>query len=101
MVEFGITEVRHVLKECDLAQFYLRSGYVKDDDLLKVNLLEDYGLDSLDFEEMCSTVWYEYKIKLEDNAMDKSSFREEPTVDNFINMVNAYGYYLDLDDDDI
>ena len=97
MVKIGVLEVRHILKECNLAQFYLRSGFVKDEVLLKVNLREDYGLDSLDLEEMCSTVWYEYKIKLADDAMDKSSFREEPTVANFIEMVNDYGYYCDDD----
>ncbi len=97
MVKIGVLEVRHVLKECNLAQFYLRSGFIKDEVLLKVNLRDDYDLDSLDFEEMCSTVWYEYKIKLADDAMDKSSFREEPTVANFIKMVNDYGYYCDDD----
>ena len=94
MVNIGITEVRHILNECNLAQFELRSGYVKDEVLLKVNLRDDYGLDSLDFEEMCSTVWYEYRIEIADNAMEDSSFKENPTVENFIKMVNEYGYYV-------
>lgn len=94
MVKIGVLEVRHILKECNLAQFYLRSGFVKDEVLLKVNLRDDYDLDSLDFEEMCSAVRYEYRIELDDGAMDKSSFREEPTVENFIKMVNDYGYYV-------
>ena len=94
MVNIGITEVRHILNECNLAHFELHSGFVKDEVLMKVNLRDDYGLDSLDFEEMRSAVWSEYKIEMADDAMDKSSFREEPTVENFIKMVNDYGYYV-------
>ncbi len=94
MVNIGITEVRHILNECNLAQFELHHGFVKDEVLLKVNLRDDYGLDSLDFEEMRSAVWSEYKIEMADDAMDKSSFKEEPTVENFIKMVNDYGYYV-------
>ena len=92
MVKIGVTEVRHILKECDLAQFKF-SGFVRDEVLLKVNLRDDYGLDSLDFGEMRSACLYEYGIELADNAMEISSFKEEPTVENFIKMVNDYGYY--------
>lgn len=94
MTEIGLSEVRHILNECNLAQSELGSGLVKDEVLLKINLRDDYGLDSLDFEEMCSALWYEYRIELYDNAMEKSSFKEEPTVENFIKMVNDYGCYV-------
>lgn len=93
MAKIGVTAVRMVLVE-------VLAGYSGSQDdvlcrpeerLLKTDLHKDYGLDASDFAKMLISLNNLYNIEVDENVLQKSTFFREPTVENFIRMVNDYG----------
>lgn len=99
MKQIGVTEIRHnladILRQDD--KLYEMAMRTPDDQLLKMDLYADLGLDSLDIEEIFDQLMYSHGINGARvfNPLTKFSFHEEQTIENFIDMVNYYlSYYL-------
>ena len=93
MKEIKVSEVREILTEVigkydSLYEIAIRTP---DDKLLKMNLCTDFGLDSLDIEDMCYTLCNSYgdTVKVF-NPLTEFSFHKNQTIENFIDMVNYY-----------
>lgn len=90
MAKITVEEVRQILKSVFEYNDELQAemNKKKDEDFLQTNL-EEFGLDSLDFEDMLVELQNLYGINVARNSFAR--FYREPTVENFINMVNDYG----------
>jgi acyl carrier protein len=96
MTEIGINEVRNILLEVLSGYTGLCEGIasMQDEKLLKINLRDEFGMDSLDFEDMFDELYELYGIAVDmHNQPARFSFKNEPTVENFIETVN---YHLKL-----
>ena len=95
MVKITVAEARKVLSEV-LSGFIVENAYIMkktDEELLKTNLSREFEFDSLDFEEMLVTLYNRYGIMVDaHNLLVKYAFYDEPTVENFIEMVNDNGH---------
>lgn len=92
MKQIGITEVREILSEVirEYDGLYKIGFHTPDDELLKMNLYTDFGLGSLDIEDMFSKLYDLYGISVDMyNPLTEFAFRREQTVENFIDMVNT------------
>lgn len=97
MREIGTAEVRKILLEVLSEYTGLCEGVVSipDEKFLKTNLCDEFGMSSLDFEEMFNELYNLYGIVIDiHNPLAQFSFKEEPTVENFIETVN---YCLSID----
>jgi len=93
MEKITVKEVRHVLERIAAGGHEERLLKEKtDEELLETNLIDEFSFSSLDFEEMLCIFSLEYRITAERSAMEKSSFRNNPTVENFIKIMNDYGF---------
>ncbi len=93
MEKIGVTEVRKILSEVFGGHDKLCASVANmpDDKLLKTNLRDEFGMDSLDFEDMFNEIYNLYGVVIDlCDPMAQSSFGKEPTVDNFIETVNHY-----------
>lgn len=96
MTEIGVNEVRNILLEVLSGYTGLCEGIasMRDEKLLKTNLRDEFGMDSLDFEDMFDELYELYGIAVDmNNQPAQFSFKNEPTVENFIETVN---YHLSL-----
>jgi len=90
MEKIGITEVRQILLDV-LAGYTYPCKMIEctpDDKFLKVNLRYELNMDSLDIEEMLYALDRMYGIDISDTR--EYAFPDEPTVANFIEMVNDH-----------
>ena len=97
MREIGTAEVRKILLEVLSEYTGLCEGVVSipDEKFLKTNLCDEFGMSSLDFEDMFNELYNLYGIVIDiHNPLAQFSFKEEPTVENFIETVN---YCLSID----
>lgn len=93
MKEITLYEFRLNLAELvsDYDGLYEMAMRTPDDQLLKMNLYEDFGLDSLDIEEMFTTLCNDCGITDRVfNPLTRFAFHDEQTVENFIDLVNYY-----------
>jgi len=91
MKEIGIPEVRQILAEViyEYDGLYEMAMHTPDEKLLKTNLRNDFGLDSLDFEDMFVALYHLYDIDIDARYnIPQYKFSNEPTVENFIEMIN-------------
>ncbi|MBR6355217.1 MAG: hypothetical protein IKR92_00035 [Alphaproteobacteria bacterium] len=94
MDKIGVTEVRKILLEVlseytGLCEGLASMESIPDEKLLKTNLRDEFGMDSMDFESMFDELYDLYGIVVDvHNPLTQFSFKEEPTVENFIEMVN-------------
>lgn len=92
MKQIGITEVREILLEVLTGYTEYHDGipHIPDEKLLKTNLRDEFGMDSLDFEDMFDKLYDLYGISIDMyNPLTEFAFRREQTVENFIDMVNT------------
>lgn len=92
MDKIGITEVRVILSEVikEYEGLYKIGMQTPDDKFVKMNLRTDFGLDSLDIEDMFDKLYDLYGISVDMyNPLTEFAFRREQTVENFIDMVNT------------
>ena len=97
MKQIGVTEVRKILLEVLSGYTGLCEGVASmpDEKLLKTNLRDEFGMDSLDFEDMFDELYNLYGIVVDiHNTLAEYSFNKEQTVENFIDTVN---YCLSID----
>lgn len=89
MTKITVTEARQILSD-HLGYDEIKSELAKktDEELLKTDICKEFDFDSLDCMDMLTTLYTRYRIWIEDSAMLKSSFPKEPTVKNFIKLVN-------------
>lgn len=89
MKEITVADVRKILgKVLDDYHFYDMEK-MSDKQLLEIDLRYDFGLGSMDIEDMCSAVFDQFGIDININSpLFKHPFQEEETVENFIDMVN-------------
>lgn len=91
MDKIGITEVRSILLEVLSGYTAYHDGipHIPDEKLLKTNLREEFGMDSLDFEDMFDELHNLYGITVDIyNPLAEYPFHKEQTVENFIETVN-------------
>ena len=89
MKEIGVSEVREILLEV-LTEYHDGILHIPDEKLLKTNLCDEFGMDSLDFEDMFNKLYDLYGIFVDMyNPLTEFAFRREQTVENFIDMVNT------------
>ena len=96
MDKIGITEVREILSKVirEYDGLYKIGFHTPDDELLKMNLYTDFGLGSLDIEDMFSKLYDLYGISVDiHNPLIEYPFNKEQTVENFIDTVN---YHLSI-----
>ena len=97
MDKIGIKEVRKILLEVLRGYTGLceHIASIPDEKFLKINLHHEFGMDSLDFEDMFDELYNLYGILVDmHNPLIESPFSKEPTVENFIETVN---YRLTID----
>ncbi len=63
---------------------------MNDEQLLKLDIVGVYGLDSLDLTEMMDVIYHRYDIDIAAQALEKSEFWRETTVERFLEMCNNY-----------
>ncbi|MBO6288927.1 MAG: hypothetical protein J6N45_01195 [Alphaproteobacteria bacterium] len=93
MKQIGITEVRKILLEALSGYTGLCEGIASmpDEKLLKTNLCNEFGMDSLDFEDMFNELYNLYGIVVDIHyPLIEYPFNKEQTVENFIDTVNNY-----------
>ena len=91
MNKIGVTEVREILAEVvgEYDGLYEMAMRTTDENFLKINLRNEFGMDSLDFEDMFAALYHLYGIDIDANYnIPQYKFSNEPTVENFIEMVN-------------
>ena len=91
MKKIGVKEVREILLEVLCGYSGLCESIVRtpDEKFLKINLQDEYGLSSLDIEDMFDTLYELYGITVDvHNPLAEYSFNKERTVENFIDTVN-------------
>lgn len=91
MKQIGVTEVRKILLEVLSGYTGLCEGIASmpDEKLLKTNLCNEFGMDSLDFEDMFDELYNLYGIVVDIyDPLAEYSFNKEHTVENFIETVN-------------
>lgn len=93
MDKIGLTEVREILVEVLRGYTGLCESVVRtpDEKFLKINLRNEFGMDSLDFEDMFDELYNLYGISVDiysHHPLTQYSFENEPTVENFIETVN-------------
>ena len=99
MKQIGVTEVRKILLEVLSGYTGLCEGLasmesIPDEKLLKTNLRDEFGMDSLDFEDMFDELYNLYGIVVDiHNPLMEYPFNKEQTVENFIDTVN---YHLSI-----
>ncbi|MBR3676438.1 MAG: hypothetical protein IKN71_04820 [Alphaproteobacteria bacterium] len=96
MKQIGVTEVRKILLEVLSGYTGLCEGIASmpDEKLLKTNLRDEFGMDSLDFEDMFDELYNQYGIVVDvHNPLMEYPFNKEQTVQSFIDTVN---YYLSI-----
>ena len=99
MKQIGITEVRKILLEVlseytGLCEGLASMESIPDEKLMKTNLRDEFGMDSLDFEDMFDELYNLYGIVVDThNTLAEYSFNKEQTVENFIDTVN---YHLSI-----
>ncbi len=92
MDKIGVTDVRVILSEVikEYEGLYKIGMQTPDDKFVKMNLRTDFGLDSLDIEDMFDKLYDLYGISVDMyNPLTEFAFRREQTVENFIDMVNT------------
>lgn len=96
MTEIGANEVRNILLEVlseytGLCEGIASMQSIPDEKLLKTNLRDEFGMDTLDFEDMFDELYNLYGIVIDiHNPQAQFSFKDEPTVENFIETVNYH-----------
>ena len=97
MEKITIAEARQILKCLLVAddRCFAELMQKSDDELLKANVCKEFNLNlgSLDFAAMEIELLRLYGIKLVDAGY--SRFFDEPTVKNFVEMVNSYGIHFE------
>ena len=99
MDKIGITEVRKILLEVlreftGLCEGLVSMESIHDEKLLKTNLRDEFGMDSLDFENMFDELYNLYGIVVDiHNPLMEYPFNKEQTVQSFIDTVN---YHLSI-----
>lgn len=96
MDKIGITEVREILLEVLTVYTEYHDGipHIPDEKLLKTNLRDEFGMDSLDFEDMFDELYNLYGIVVDiHHPLIEYPFNKEQTVENFIDTVN---YHLSI-----
>ena len=88
-MKIGVADIRDILKNVILDEFYLAKVSDKsDEELLKTNLRRELFLDSLDFSEMNGEVEERFGIHVTwENSPEE--FDNDPTVENYIKWVNS------------
>ena len=92
MKEIEVSDVRVILSEVikEYEGLYKIGMQTPDDKFVKMNLRTDFGLDSLDIEDMFDKLYDLYGISIDMyNPLTEFAFRREQTVENFIDMVNT------------
>ena len=92
MKEIEVSDVRVILSEVikEYEGLYKIGMQTPDDKFVKMNLRTDFGLDSLDIEDMFDKLYDLYGISVDMyNPLTEFAFRREQTVENFIDMVNT------------
>lgn len=93
MKQVTVNDVRLNLSEIiyEYDGLYEMTMRTPDDQFLKLNLCDDFGLDSLDIEEMFVTQCSFYGVTVNKyNPLTKFAFHDEQTIENFMEMVNYY-----------
>lgn len=99
MKQIGVTEVRKILLEVLSGYTGLCEGIASmqsmpDEKLLKTNLCDEFGMGSLDFEDMFDELYNLYGIVVDiHNPLMEYPFNKEQTVQSFIDTVN---YHLSI-----
>ena len=99
MKQIGVTEVRKILLEVlngytGLCEGIASMASMPDEKLLKTNLRDEFGMGSLDFEDMFDELYNLYGIVVDiHNPLMEYPFNKEQTVENFIDTVN---YHLSI-----
>lgn len=99
MDKIGVTEVRKILLEVlseytGLCECIASMQSMPDEKLLKTNLCNEFGMDSLDFKDMFDELYNQYGIVVDvHNPLMEYPFDKEQTVENFIETVN---YHLSI-----
>ena len=96
MDKIGVTEVRKILLEVLSGYTGLCEGVASmpDEKLLKTNLRDEFGMYSLDFEDMFDELYNQCGIVVDAyNRPMECPFNKEQTVENFIDTVN---YHLSI-----
>lgn len=98
MKQIGVDYVRQILAEVVSNYEGKMAMRAPDNKLLKMNLRTDFGLDSLDIEDMCDTISNDYGVIVDlygHHPLGHYSFESKATVENFIETVN---YFLEQED---
>lgn len=96
MDKIGVTEVRKILLEVlseytGLCEGLASMESMPDEKLLKTNLRDEFGMDSLDFEHMFDELYNQYGIVVDvHNPLMEYPFNKEQTVQSFIDTVNYH-----------
>ncbi len=96
MKQIGVTEVRKILLEVlsDYSGLCEGIASMPDEKLLKTNLRDEFGMDSLDFEDMFDELYNQCGIVVDiHNPLMEYPFNKEQTVQSFIDTVN---YHLSI-----
>lgn len=88
--KIGLEEVRKILSEClKDSEFCVCVANMPDEKLMKTNLHDEFGMDSLDFEDMFEELFHQYGILVSYRSEGQYSFKKEQTVESFIDTVNC------------
>ena len=99
MKQIGVTEVRKILLEVlseytGLCEGIASMQSMPDEKLLNTNLCDEFGMGSLDFEDMFDELYNLYGIVVDiHNPLMEYPFNKEQTVQSFIDTVN---YHLSI-----
>lgn len=96
MKQIGITEVREILLKVlsGYTEYHDGIPHIPDEMLLKTNLCNEFGMSSLDFEDMFDELYNLYGIVVDiHHPLIEYPFNKEQTVENFIDTVN---YHLSI-----
>ena len=96
MKQIGITEVREILLKVlsGYTEYHDGIPHIPDEKLLKTNLSDEFGMGSLDFEDMFDELYNLYGIIVDiHNPLMEYPFNKEQTVQSFIDTVN---YHLSI-----
>lgn len=91
MEKFDTYKMRQILDRRLDDELRDKLSCMLEDEILNADLSRDFEFDSIEFEDMLCDIYYEFDISLDFETLQNLFFEQEPTVRNFIKIVNEYG----------
>ena len=91
MEKFDTYKMRQILDRRLDDELRDKLSCMLEDEILNADLFRDFEFDSIEFEDMLCDIYYEFDISLDFETLQNLFFEQEPTVRNFIKIVNEYG----------